>query len=403
MIVVADDFTGAAEIAALGFAQALSARVRRLGEAAPAIDESGVGLTVFDTDSRLLDAAGARRSVARLASVFTSQTLGSFVFKKTDSILRGNVVAEIAEMLRLTGKRRALLLPANPSLGRVICDRVYRIDGTPLEETEFAHDPHHPAQSSDPIELLGPSPELPIAYCRRHDALPNAGIAVCEANSAADAQAWARRLGAEDLPAGGRDFFEAILQAQAPVGLDERRAEIAYPSALLFVQGSRSPQAHALRRALEPDAQAVFEIDPRELIGPLSYAAALRERLTCGIAAAASSGRCPILAVGSSSVASEDLPRRIQTAFGQIAAQLRRAGQISHFLIEGGATASAILDAMAVESLRVVQVWAPGVATLAAEAFSRDAVPCLFTTKPGSYAWPDNLIAVLCPRRQASI
>ena len=68
------------------------------------------------------------------------------MFKKVDSVLRGPVAAEIEAALDGLGLDRAVLVPANPSRGRIIRDGAYFMDGVPLDETEFADDPMHPVR-----------------------------------------------------------------------------------------------------------------------------------------------------------------------------------------------------------------------------------------------------------------
>ena len=56
-----------------------------------------------------------------------------------DSILRGNVGDELLAQLSVSGKERALLVPANPVLKRTIRDGIYYYDGIPLNELSFTN------------------------------------------------------------------------------------------------------------------------------------------------------------------------------------------------------------------------------------------------------------------------
>ena len=393
MIVVADDFTGAAEIAAAGFENGLCADVlRQSGLISDPEGDAQCQLCVFDTDSRLHSPQAARRTIDDLSPILDSVTAGELIFKKTDSILRGNVVAEIEAMLAATGRRRALLLPANPSSGRILVDRVYRIGNVPLDRTEFAHDPHHPARSADPLELLGSGERTAIRYCRLSDPIPETGIVVCEASTQQDVSEWARQIGPKDIPAGGRDFFVATIQSKLSSKTPTTRPPIELPGRALVIQGTRSRQAEALRATLAYHERDILEFAPLDLLAPPDAVARFLDRLGRDIAATINSGRLPILAARRDTTDDPDMPQRIQSAFAHLARHIWDRGQVEHFLIEGGATASSILDALDTQRLGVQQVWAPGVVTLAARDHSRTR---LFTTKPGSYVWPDNLINVL--------
>jgi len=156
IIVIADDLSGAAELAGIAFAHGLSAEVQRQFE--PSSDAQVIAV---DTDTRTLSPAAAANRVRQVAEqVMASQP--AWIFKKVDSVLRGNPRAEIEAVLQATGQRRALLIPANPSRGRVIAGGCYFIDGVPLDQTPFAYDPDHPRQAADVAALLGRDGESPL-------------------------------------------------------------------------------------------------------------------------------------------------------------------------------------------------------------------------------------------------
>ena len=120
MIVIADDITGAAEIA--GIAHAAGQQARLLCAAGPLYCDSVAVTTVIATDTRSMSETEAVAETRRIASALTSHLspLTSHLFKKTDSALRGHVVAELTALMDVTGYQRAVYLPANPSKGRII-------------------------------------------------------------------------------------------------------------------------------------------------------------------------------------------------------------------------------------------------------------------------------------------
>ena len=161
--VIADDFTGAAEIGAVGLRHGLRAEVLLDGHPTQKID-----LVCIDTDSRscLPDEAARRTAVA--ANLLASCGV-DWIYKKVDSVLRGPVTAEIRAINKELGLSRALLIPANPSLGRTIQNGCYFIRGKPLHETEFARDPEYPRTSARVHDLLGATETSPIAVCSAED------------------------------------------------------------------------------------------------------------------------------------------------------------------------------------------------------------------------------------------
>src|SRR5262245_30118073 len=129
--VVADDLSGAAEIGAVGLRHGLRAEIVVAGQPGGQAD-----LVCIDTDSRSCnsDEAGQRAAAAvrRLIESGAQQ-----IYKKVDSVLRGRVLAELEAMLKELQLKSALLVPANPSLGRVIKEGRYFIRGKLIHKTEF--------------------------------------------------------------------------------------------------------------------------------------------------------------------------------------------------------------------------------------------------------------------------
>lgn len=144
MIVIADDITGAAEMAGIAYANGLHVRMV-CSVVGGSLTHNGVDAHVIVTDTRSMTQDEAVEETHRIASQLPKQSL---IFKKTDSALRGHVVAELRALMAVTGYRRAVYMPANPSKGRIIRDGTYFIDGIPLAETAFSYDPEFPAHTS---------------------------------------------------------------------------------------------------------------------------------------------------------------------------------------------------------------------------------------------------------------
>ncbi len=150
MIVIADDITGAAEIAGIAHQHGLPVRLV-FGCSTAKCDT-----TVIATDTRSMTEEEAVKETLRIVSQLS--TLNSQLFKKTDSALRGHVVAELSALMQATGYQRTVFLPANPSKGRIIRNGKYFIKEVrgersevreiPIHETAFSYDPEFPAKTS---------------------------------------------------------------------------------------------------------------------------------------------------------------------------------------------------------------------------------------------------------------
>jgi uncharacterized protein YgbK (DUF1537 family) len=379
--VIADDLTGATEIAAIGSRHGIPSAVVR-GSATPA---SAAQLIVRDADTRLDPPAMAAEKTARLARGLRDVGARN-VFKKTDSVLRGPVVAELEALADTLEFRRVILAPANPSLGRTIVDGEYFIRGVPLHETAFASDPHHPARSPRVLDLLGPSRALPVVLARPTDDLPARGIIVAEAASLEDTRAWAQRLDAKTLPAGGGDFFDAWLGDESAVSPPSDNAKPPRESLrpTLFVMGSVAPASRQLRElARAAGIQLLAMPDGVENSAIFArWCDATIDALTRTHIAMIVAARPPA-----------DDPRWIRETLAALVSHARTRAAFRHLVVEGGATAAAVLDALGWSQLELIHEWARGVASLR----PLDAPEILVTFKPGSYAWPAAIRELLAP------
>jgi uncharacterized protein YgbK (DUF1537 family) len=128
LLIVADDLTGAAD-AAVPFASTRDTVVLvRPGASWPSAE-----VLAINTESRYLDERSARRSVGEIVARATRQ--GSFrVFKKIDSLMRGNVGVEIAATLEALSRPDrpvlAIVAPAFPRTGRTTINGSVHVEGT---------------------------------------------------------------------------------------------------------------------------------------------------------------------------------------------------------------------------------------------------------------------------------
>src|SRR5437667_1685639 len=188
LLAIADDLTGAAEIAGIGHRYALPTML-----ALNRPDSFCDGLTVIDSDTRSLNPALAQERIVQLINGIDSSQF-DLIYKKTDSVMRGRILIEVVAMMEQFGRPNALLLPQNPSRGRTIVDGEYRIDGVPLHQTSFAEDPDHPATTSDAAALLGKSERYPISVLKSAANVDLHGLTLACAASSHEVRYWADRI-----------------------------------------------------------------------------------------------------------------------------------------------------------------------------------------------------------------
>lgn len=341
--VLADDLSGAAELAGAALRYGLTAEVTtQTGE------PSAADVCCINADTRTLPMEDAIARTARFAADLCAAR-PKLVFKKTDSLLRGHVAAELNAILRQTGQPRALLCPANPGRGRIVRAGRYYVDGVPLDQTMFAHDPTHPRRTAMIRELLGPT---------------DACVQTPDTLSQQDLRAYADLVDATTIPAGGIEFFEAILASRGHRLVEHHAPRL--DGNRLFVCGS--PAAWSIGRSAQAAHHgiATVRLDP---------AAAVR----CA-AWLVSQGQVQ-LAIGD--CAGE--PQAFGESLASAVAEILSSARVDLVFLEGGATATAVLNRLGWTRLRASAEIAAGTVLLEDV---RGRLPRL-VIKPGSYPWPD--------------
>lgn len=378
--VIADDLTGAAEIAGIGHRYGLTTRLVRSGYV-----PSTAELTVIDTDSRQLAPAEAVVRVKQVvAEARSTAPADALFFKKIDSVLRGPLLAELDAAMDALGKKCALLVPQNPSRGRTIQAGRYAINGVALDQTTFASDPDHPAKTDRVLDLLGTASHGKTVVLDPGSEVPETGICVCGAATPAEVASWACQLDDETLPAGGADFFQAVLE--------DRGLKVAPPLAItgsegkaLIVCGSASsPSRQAVERA-EQEGLCICAM-PDILFTAASVEPNLVDAWSDDVVQAFETQRCVIIAArqpaGSTPASSLTLASRFAEVVSQVAARVK----LGELLLEGGSTAAAVVNRLCWHEFFVCREAAPGVVQVLPAA---DRGP-LITFKPGSYPWPET-------------
>jgi len=377
--VIADDLTGAAEIGAIGLRHGLRAEIV-FGHK----PSGGADLVCVDIDSRSrTEGEAVKRTVA--AAKLLKKSGAKWIYKKVDSVLRGHVTMEIDAAMRQLGFERSLLAPANPSLRRTISNGNYFVRGKLIHKTEFARDPQFPRRSSRVVELIKLSPAFSVHVCQAGDVLPETGIAIAEAATPEDVAGWAKRHDESIFPAGGAEFFDALLTSKKMNGgflLPEIPATNG-AGREFFVSGTSTLFARRFATEARLKKDPVFSL-PKELGWGNDFDPAAAEAVSQRIVEAFDSHARVILTVGLPRMTNLKVSEKLSDHVAQIAVLALRGARIAHVFSEGGATSAALVRRMGWKRLTVLREHAPGVATLQADGGKK----VLLTIKPGSYSWP---------------
>jgi len=300
---VADDLTGALDAAA---PFATPARPVRLPWRIPVTAGTRIAVS---TESRHLPAdraaAAVAAAVARLRPVLPGA--GTLWFKKVDSVLRGQPLAETVAMARACGLSTCIFAPAFPAMGRI------------------TRDGRHLVRSADGRWEATPHGDLSGAFAAlSRDLLPE--IVVVNAETRADlrqsTEAWRHRH--DILWAGSRGLAEAIAGGCKP---------LAAPGVGLFVIGTDHPVTRQQVRALQGIAVDAGDgpIIPRPgaplLLDPVQAAAT---------------------------------PAQTRTRLAQALREARPPPDGAAVLVTGGDTLTIVLDATGATALDCIGEIAPG-------------------------------------------
>ncbi len=379
--VIADDLTGAAELGAVGLRHGLNAEVIINGKPGAEAD-----LVCIDTDSRSKSPVEAAQRVT--AAVKLLQKAGAeWIYKKVDSILRGQVTTEIEAMMKQLGVERALLVPANPSLGRTIRDGKYFICGKPIHKTEFLRDPQFPRNSARVLELLKTPQLFPIGVGNLKVEPPANGIVIAEASSSQDVRQWADRRAPGMVLAGGAEFFGALLAANGLKQLSPlpETDSVRDGAREFFVSGSSTAVARKFATAARREKTPVFSL-PLELAWGADLLPEVSQAIGQRIVSAFESHPRVVLTVGLPPVRNVQVSQGLSGRLVQIAETALRRVDVGRVYADGGATAAELVWRMGWSRLKVMRELAPGVATLSVAGEKS----ILLTIKPGSYAWPEQ-------------
>ena len=158
-LIVADDFTGSNDTGVQLKNRGIDISVVFHSEDMEDIESS----VVLDTESRGMEKKEAYQYVASLMKEIDFSDF-SYVIKKVDSTLRGNVAEEIKAIDDYYKSELIIFAPALPDLGRTTEDGIHMLNGVPVSQTEIGLDPKKPVKIDKLSEILKKVYDEPIVH-----------------------------------------------------------------------------------------------------------------------------------------------------------------------------------------------------------------------------------------------
>ena len=143
LVIIADDFTGALDTGVQFSRNSISTIIVLYRDLDFSTIDKNVEVVVIDTESRHVSIEEAAIRVKEVA-VKALEFGATYFYKKTDSVLRGNIGSELLAVMDATGSGELMFVPAYPDAKRATISGCQFLNGIPIDETEFARDPIDP-------------------------------------------------------------------------------------------------------------------------------------------------------------------------------------------------------------------------------------------------------------------
>ncbi|MBB4685755.1 3-oxo-tetronate kinase [Amycolatopsis jiangsuensis] len=393
--VVADDFTGATDIAA-----AYASRGRRsVVLTGPGEPPEGNDVVVAALKTRTAPVAEAVE--ASLAACERLRALGCerFVFKYCstfDSTDRGNIGPVLDALAERTGAEHVVVAPAFPGNGRTIRDGLLYVGDVLLEDSPMRHHPLTPMTRSRVAELLRPQTRYDVGEI--HADIVRAGAAQLAGTLAAAAEKYlvVDTLTDDDLVTiAEATSGDVLVSGAAGLALGSARGDAdpseAWPTPAgrrLVVCGSASARTREQVRHAAENGQPTLRLD----VGGLASdpGGVVRDALAWFTAQDPASAPV-IYSVGDlDDVRSgPEAAARTEEALSRIVEAAIASG-VTQCVVAGGETSGAVVNRLGVHALRIGGLIAPGVCWAEGVTAAGDRVA--LALKSGNFGTPDMFV-----------
>jgi uncharacterized protein YgbK (DUF1537 family) len=382
LIIIADDITGAAEVAGVCLRFGL-----RVSFGIDELPEGVADVKVIATDSRQSNTLEAVRIHRKLAEDIKSKGITE-IFKKTDSTLRGYVIDEIDELMEVYGYERVVLQPSNPWSGRCIKTGKYKIAGVPLNFTSFKDDPDFPAHYSSVKDLLlSRNLDQNANILTENINVEEKGFFIPDCSSEADMKRTLSLPVENCLYAGSAAFLSAYLKVKHGLHMMRRNLSFnPFEGRFLLICGSTHQESRefinmASNKGVQvsemPESLMIKGVDDNELVKWSEEQAVKWNEY----------GQM-IISFSSEIYNYDNCTNILKKRMSRVVNILMEKCPVVELLIEGGATAYSILKELGWTNLNPVKEFSLGVVRMQVMS-----VPGFYLiVKPGSYQWPDNFV-----------
>lgn len=242
LLIIADDFTGALDTSIQFAKRGALAVVHTERDVDYETLAEDVNVVVIDSETRHVSADEAYRVVSEIVDRAVKAEI-PYIYKKTDSVLRGNIGAELAALCD-RGSGKVHFAPAFPDMGRTTSNGIQYVDGLPIAKSVFGNDPFDPVVTSNITELIKAETETPVHLMLKDEDIniSENGIYVYDAETDMDLWTIANTLRDKNqlmTCAGCAGFADSLASVLHISG--RRKNNTSIPERLCVVCGSVNP------------------------------------------------------------------------------------------------------------------------------------------------------------------
>ncbi|MFV0502610.1 MAG: four-carbon acid sugar kinase family protein [Lachnospirales bacterium] len=195
MLVIADDFTGALDTGVQFTRRNLYTKITTNIDFDYTNINDDLDILVIDAQTRHLSHKEAYNVVKSISKKAIAKGV-EYIYKKTDSALRGNIGSELKGLLDSSSENSVYFIPALPKHNRFTKKGVHYIDYIPVAESVFGNDPFEPVKYSEVNKIISLQTDINITevYNINESTTFEEGIVIFDASSDDDLNNIANKL-----------------------------------------------------------------------------------------------------------------------------------------------------------------------------------------------------------------
>ncbi len=359
LMIIADDFTGALDTGVKFSSFDAETRFILNPESDFSVHRDEVDVAIVNSDTRHLSPQKAYQVVYDISR--RAQACGfSYIYKKVDSGLRGNIGSELSAVMDATDNPSLHFIPAYPKQRRITKGGYQFIDGILLKDSIFSTDPLNPPLSSSVEQIVSSQSSKEIIM---NDSA-GLGIHIYDASTDKDMAIIAEKIGCENIKASAGCAGFAPYLAKL-LGYDFQKKKIPTTSKpLLVVSGSVNPVTQMqIRKAADYGVKRYSISSEQKTNQTWIHSSAYRSFIANSLCSIRTDGSV-IIDIGDEGCISPentDISMYVVSLLAKIVNDLFLSGLDAHIFTIGGDTLKAIADCFEIHEIQPVSELQPGV------------------------------------------